>query len=365
MSDALVQSATIQLKAQAGGGFGSVPAGVVGAPSITNVSGSLVENGELTITGSNFSTSRQGQLYYDDFESGLAGNDVVGLTGNAGAYKYLDTDSFTGSKCAMFDMVENYSGGAFPRVVLPADVKEVYMHAGIKIKKIVEGNDNDGARQAKLFRIIAGYGGDHTDTPHMGCTYQGGSNTFYMAPAGPAQEVFYGAEPIYDTWQTSILHYKLSDVGVPNGSRMAKAFNDNSFTYSGFPNAHFGDLTPFGTPASDWVMPENLITYNTGATASNLGQVALPFFIRQSQHWQFFVDSLFINDTQEAILIGDNPDLTACSLDTVIAIPMTSRASESVVATMKLGKLAGQSAYLFVRNSDGQYNSTGYSLGVL
>jgi hypothetical protein len=364
MGNALVQSATIQNKAQAGGGFGSVPDGVEVDPVINGIVGDLSENSLLTISGSGFSANRQGQLYYDDFSSGTIGESVTSLDDNH-SYKYVNDDAYTGAKSAMWHHVLNDSSLIHPRVELPDNVSEVFVYHAQKIVEINDGSGLEGSPpQIKLTRIVGGGSGTAHDTDLQASTTVQTSiswATLRHKNAGSVDETLTIDMPNFGKWETFISHYKLGTPGVADGAVMQKAYGSHGRVSGG---GFYGDSTG-ATDIKSWTMPSNTETLAQNPTMTQLKKVFVPFFMRSQMDYKIYIDSLFINDSREAVILADNPDIKLADLDSVIALPMTSRANNEVVVTMKKGLLSGKQAYLFLFNANGSYNTVGYDLGVV
>lgn len=372
MSDALVQSATIQLKAQAGGGFGSVPSAppVTGEPVISGVSGTFAQGNTLTISGSNFSANRSGQLIYENFDSGLDGdniNDIPSFNQNSdGAtpshqYKYDSTDKFSGSKSAFLDYTVGDGSGFRPQFDFGQNLNKAFVSMRIKFDIVSETAPDS---QVKLPRIIS-RSGDHGSSPNPGITYENGMACY--GNDGEILQLFYG--PAAPTgWQNLFYYFDLGTTGNYDGSRFIKAFGSDSWTFSSFVGENFAstsnnNLNGVGANPTSWEPTGNIRCKTASSNEQFMRYLLLPFFKRAADTYKIWIDQVCINDSLESVFISSDANWTTAkaNFNGLVVQPVLSRAESNITVSCEVGNLAG-TRYLYVLNSNGVANEQGVAI---
>lgn len=332
------------------------------APTITALDGSFSEGATRTATVTNLSANRSGQLLYENFEGGTVGDSIGTLIPNwevtgAGAgsldYKVSNLDAYSGTKSALLNFPVGVGDGFFPGVNLTS-LTEGFFYYRAKIVQNAEGNDSAGGRQIKMPRFVIG--ADLTGYPNLGHTWDrsNAQSICYNYPNSSGITNWYTTEIPLSQWYESWMYIKLSDEGVANGARFMKVWGQTNITNSGFPGGHFA--SPTGAVSStSWVPDQNVMTRGTGAAAA-FSKLLFHFYKRDSMDYDIYIDQVFLNDSLEAVVIGNASTWDACT----VRLPqkVLSRSGSSVQFTCAGGPLVNR--WLYVLNADG-YNSNGWA----
>lgn len=329
-------------------------------PELLGVSGTFSQGSVLNLQVRNATAKRNGQVFYDNFEGGTVGQPLEGYHHSVKPYVYEQDTPFSGTKMARVYM-DGSTYSYATRKILNEPLNEIFVEAWARITTTT--NDTENA-QIKLFRAVNGTVDDHTRQPNIGWTWlqnHGGSNTVYQA-GGADPNGWYGTSPTDAQWESFTLYCKLSDLDVSNGKRYAKTSLDDSWNNSSYPGGHFASPTGV-VPASAWDGEEIATLSSAGGEldGEDFGQLFLPFFTRQPQIQNIDIDCLFINDSPERVVVGNASTWSECTKRLIQ--PMQSRSETIISVVVEEGNFTeADNKYLYVFNSDGTYNETGFQL---
>jgi len=322
---------------------GPVPTG--SGPIVASVSGTVAHDAAVTITGYGFGQkSPAAPYFYDDFEGGESGSDIVGETGAAGSETWL---RYQTSPSPIYTDAQAYGRGSlsctvtdhmnFTNSQATAAVAGLSSNAGFvsyRLRyKLVAATDGDYGVW-KLIRMTA-EGGVYSPNPVITASAQGGwQYALWNSGATSDQVNFIGGPMSQDAWHRVDMYLQLSDRDTANGR--ASFVVDN-------------------VPIPEWESAD-LTTYETGASGTMMDSILLPFLIKNATNasYEVYVDNVYFDNTQARVEIGDSPVFADCT-NREIQIPTAwSDDGRSVEVVVKQGAFqAGDSVYLFVVGADG------------
>jgi len=333
---------------------GSTDGGTTDGGTTDGGTTSLQSGESCTIEGSGFGHKDGPTLFYDDFESGAAGNQVTGwiIEGQADHKAlYDDSHAFGADQAALIDFPDGVWGNTMYLTDLNLDEVyvsyRVYVHDG-------GGTPKDGP-QLKFARATSAdkdviHGDLSIGMTYVGAFGEGSATWFNMGSADPGS--FYGESPSTDTWARIELYLRLSTpAGQPNGERWAKMNYGGRMTYSGYPDGYFAD--PFGTTGLDpsQYTGAPMVTRTTDDADKHIQNVVMPMFTRPEQVISVWVDEVYIDNTQARVEIGDAPHWYDC-MDRSPQ-PIVSWQDDRIVIRLNHGRLTGD-AFAFVVTASGQ-----------
>lgn len=314
------------------------------APAIQSVSGNFIDNANMTITGSGFGAKNPAQpLVWDTFENGnvggqiLSSNATIGKWDSGGGYEnlyYSDTIKYKGSKSgkAIFNQnIYNASlskNGSFPTIYLD-------------YKMYVRYYDNK-SRNWKPWRFY----GDNDQMQIDSVSLCGGPFNLSVIAGGETTGFSWGSLNYNNNnWYHSQVLYRSSDQNVNNGTVREYingiVSNEHSNIITRKSTAHLNQIRVGHYWSTEGV--SECPTANTGA--------------------EVYIDNIYIDTTWARVEIGNNQSW-ANSTQREIQIP-TTWSNESITLSVNQGKFAsGTTVYLFVHDSNGNVNSSGYPITI-
>lgn len=335
-----------------------------GGLAINSVTGTFAAGNTLTIDGT-FTAKRNGQLFFTNFESETLGQNVTTISqhdsGGEAFYVASNDTPYFGSRFARCNAVQQSPVTA--GVVFGTKLDEVYAEMWCRID-LIDFTDPSVA-QIKLPRLsyTNNLSGDHQGLNSALNTIkqENGSNTANARPAYEGQTAWFGN--MFNSpspWHRYVYYSRLGTLDTANGERYVKVGENESFTFSGFPDGHLA--SPTGAVASTEWAGEQVVN-RTADTPSDIGAYLIPYYTRGGQTTEIDADRIYINDSPERVVVGDASTWSACSHDKTFILKQDSRTASQIVADVDTtGPLEGLSAWLYVFNSDGTYNENGVAL---
>jgi hypothetical protein len=337
-------------------------------PVISSVSGSFEASGTLTVNGS-FTAKRNGQMYFIDFEDETLGEQVTSLDQLADSDEPYRAHAVTpkfGSMYARCHAIQNRLKTA--GIVLASTQNEIYVESWARLQ-VPDFTSEFGNAQVKMFRLVpsTSIGENHQGrNPVLTTTYSDTNGLqAQVRPTGEdtSQGDFYGSGfgNYLNTWLRHVYYVKLGSPSVTDGKRYCKLGPINKFTYSSVPAP--GHMASINGTVSETEWDGEPILLNDGTLEGLIGTVLMPYYTREDQETISDVDRIYINDSPERVVVGNASTWLACSHDKTYILKQNSRTTSQIVADVDtVTPLEGESAYLYVFNSDGSYNSEGWPL---
>ena len=346
-------------------------------PIITGYSGTFSQGSTFTITGSNLSSNRQSQLFYDDFSSGTIGSPISGgstwqTVATQDPYVYDSDGLAAGKKSAYLDMQGAYdyiTGITFPASMV------IYCEHWIKYQMLTVGpDDGSGGPQMKMTRIGAGTDfSSISSNPNLTMTmldvnasgYVGTSPQAFNAPSkstnDAAQNISgYMLLPPDNSWHKLHMAAKISTLGVADGWRYFKTDQSNCAVGSWASGTEKHFASPNGTVAkAEWDGEAWSTRYaDDGSTlGGTFEKVVLPFFTRTYQVSTVKIAGFWLNDSAERVVVSSSSDWET-ALMTGITQPNLTRSSGVWTFSVETGNLPASGAlYAFVVNENRKHTT--------
>lgn len=322
---------------------------VFAAPIIQNISQT---SNTITIAGSGFGTKATvSPVVWDDFNAGTNGS-VVNLNGwvpDAGnSPTYSSTRAHSGGVSArtQFIGVNNYNSSVVRSI---GSLSTLYYSYWVYVERL----SGVASRNIKLTRVSSSGGSDiiHSN-PNIGVTLFGDNdNPAYYVATGDSSSISYydpradGSRPAAVGRWMKVEHYvKLSSSpGVADGT--IQTFLD------GYQIKNSTGNVTLGSPSS-------------GDTFRNL---TLSFYVAHDAGGDYYIynDDVYLDNTRARVELCPNPAWSSRGqCETQIPTAWNPNGS-SITVNVNQGQFSGNtSAYLYVVNSDGTVNTTGYPVTI-
>jgi len=125
----------------------------------------------------------------------------------------------------------------------------------------------------------------------------------------------------------------------------------------------------WGTNIPDWIGGTNADVSGEGANSVSIGgyfyQSTSPNVENDDAHRMF--DDIYVDDTLSRVILGDADTYAACTIlepQPPTAWTDNGGTGDEIEVTVNLGNLSGDTAYVYVFDSDGDYNTTGYAITI-
>jgi len=332
--------------------FACSPAGVLAAPAITGVGGTVGNGETITITGTGFGSTGPNLAVFDDFENGSNGSVISIAPGSASVNQwsaisseskptYSTTQAHSGTKSLFIDFSQQ---GRWTQVHF-SGTNQVYFSFWLLVpaNSCVPGVNNPDGPNWK-FVMISGNpwpASDHTtvflsDLPNPAFT----TMSAWYDPAGLNAGGWASSSIIKARWQRYEWYfYGHTSAGIIQGwelnSSTARTQIQNQLNVY---NLHSHDL---------W------------------GLVQFPAYARQDSVAKNYYDDIYVATGAGALArveIGNNSTYSRCT--NLAVITPVSWGSNSITAKVRQGSFnAGSSAYLFVIDAAGAVSS-GYPVTI-
>jgi len=388
MGNAIVQSATIQLKDRGGPPWGSVAADLpLGSPSITGFTGTFGQGNTLTLNVSNSTVKNTSQVAFhtgDSLQDGITARDILAgsETTNISSYKHSTADSFMGSGASLISNMQAGGAGGTDSYINLASMEEVYFSTVNKIDVNVAGLDSEG-QQLKQNRLNTGYDGSH-GTPLITSTVL--YNTDDVNVTSTNNDIF-----TYNSWVSSDsaisdytvsgfgnwvrrqMYWKASTLDVADGSIWwldtdqrdgTDYFGGREFwapdwetTGIGYRDINDPDQQNVVPSPAVWIPLNKHVTKNTiDDTTDNMNRAWLPYFKRDSSQIDVAVDGIYINDSLERVELINAPTYELATKRVVQEQQVRGLSSISFKC-YEANFIASDSIYAVTFNSDGQFST--------
>ena len=320
------------------------------APQIMNATGTFINNGTITITGSGFGTkTTPASWVWDNFEDGTNAN-LIGTSPKGiwqGYYstgttypKYSTTAAYSGSLGAKKTTAQAEEFASYGASGLNSD--EMYYSIMFKWTKDVI-NDSGANPVMKLTRLNT-QGGFYAPQPSIYTTVRTGNGWSYGDATNGTGTLY--NEPFLeyvtkDIWHRIEVYWKLSTPGVADGK--VEFFIDNVKKQVGLWN--------------------NVITRAAGYSNQKSDNFLLPMMqsLGSTNIYSFYADAVYVDRTRARVEICDTSTWSART-HCEIQIP-SAWSNTSITVTENQGSLGSlQNAYLYVVDANGNVNTNGYLL---
>jgi len=307
------------------------------APSISSTSGTFTHGNSVTIGGSGFgSKSTAAPVKYDDFDDGEVGSDLSGwslVKSSGGVYpKYSDTRSHNGDQSGLASFENQYNCSAY---LGNLDLTTVYASYWVYWEKV----SGDDTRNMKLARFTAAYGNYKDGNPKMGYTGLNGSSGTWYLNNGDGYDMNWGNYVVGGTWHRIEMYFVASS--SPGQADGTWAFWKN---------------------CSQIVDEKDYVTIATTADRNFVRNFILPFYCAHDPGGphRVYYDDVYLDSTQARVEIGNASTWSGCS-HKEIQVP-TAWSSSSITVDVNKGSMSDGTAYLYVVDSSGGVNSSGYQI---
>lgn len=321
---------------------------VFAAPIIQNISQA---SNTLTITGSGFGTKATASpIVWDDFNAGTNGGAVnlngwIPDAGNSPTYSSTRAHSGGVSARTQFIGVNNYNSSVVRSI---GSLSTVYYSYWVYVERL----SGVASRNIKLTRVSSSGGTDTIhSTPNLGATifYDAVSPAYYVQ-GGDSSSITY-----YDNRDTSAP----SDVG-----RWAKM--EHYVKLSSTPGAADGEIQTF----MDGYQVKNttgLVTLGSPSSGNTFRNLTLSFYVAHDVGGDYYIynDDVYLDNTRARVELCPNPAWSSRGqCETQIPTAWDSNGN-SITVNVNQGQFSGNTAaYLYVVNSDGTVNTTGYPVTI-
>lgn len=353
--------------------WGIIPRFLWAAPSISSVSGTVSDGQLITISGSGFGTHGPTIQVFDDFQNGTNGNTIAtslaqvgswSLVKGNGADRIYSTD-YRHSGMQSMKINGNRSGSVAgvekDFSIGPPDEVFFSWWQYLPVGKSVPGTNGpeSGGPNWKLFWL---YGEDETEyfasdyvIVFLSNSLPGGANQF--TPADGLGSRWPNGDPNYPYGH--ITYNELFRPGVWTRYWLWFKAGQSSNGKIGVWQTNSYGFQTIG------VSPDNVTTQQTGYPYLKL---TLPGYYRKDSNSIFYLDDIYVATSfgagaQARVEIGNNATYSSCT-NLAITTP-TSWSDTSITATVRQGSFTnGSSAFLFVFDSNGAVNTTGYPITI-
>ncbi|MEF3692164.1 MAG: hypothetical protein V3574_03890 [Candidatus Moraniibacteriota bacterium] len=341
--------------------FLALPKIVFGAPSITGVSGNIANGESIVISGSGFGTSGPNVVLFDSFEKGSVGNNIsiVSNSADVGNWNglgniiqiYSSDFSISGTKAMKVDWSNFYGSGPYLRYsnVQNSDILISWWQY-MPTNKNVPGTNGPEAGQPnwKWFWI-----GDEGDDWPWGSDYVtvclSNNNCDATIAVFPADDLENPQREGGDWIETSFMKGTWVRVSVAMKNAVSGGYIWNQEVSS---SGNIIQLNQTGISTAHLTDPWNILS--------------LPGFGRQDNTAAVYYDDVYVATGASArarIEIGNASTYNA-STNLALLTP-TSWGASSISATVRGGSFTGgNNAYLYVVDSTGAVNATGYPITI-
>lgn len=323
------------------------------APTLAGVSGTVSPGSTLTVTGSGFGTKPIPTPYFfSDFESASLGQTAL----QAG----LDDEGTDGLGLPIVRNDKALSGKQSLRMDYPLNKDSMFPRIG-----------KGGLNSNEVYVSVWTYW-THT-------AGSGGSPFIFKMVRGGANPSYSGVPRFYETIRPSL-------AGAVMGTDRGSVNSSNVTTWSDNVNAgqnangwhrseYYFKLSDAGVANGQfqtWV--DGVLNANVSntmsrlsGTSSNINYVMSPFdgidSYGMSNAYQVWADDFYVDTTRARVEIGDASTLSACKIRNILP-PQTWSANQiSVKANVSMFP-SGSRAFIYVFDSNGNVNSTGYPVTI-
>lgn len=323
---------------------------VFAAPTISSVAGVTAHNNSITINGSGYGQKNPAAPYFfDDFESGSNGASIIGKKGKIGSPTWEEYEGYgqptylSNQKYGTGSLSTGVSvrGDSFKSAGI-ARLNSSIVYFSMRYRWNANGTNWESAVY-KPIRLTA-QGGFYQPDPKFITQYQPKASWPYEAMTtgagdGP-QTNLPSASLSQNVWHRAEVYISLSTpAGTANGT--TKSWHDFSLQYN----------------------QVNFVNRASSASSKIMDSFLLPFEVANnpSQTWNMWADDVYFDITQARVEIGDKQIFNQCT-NREIQIPSAWSDSSITITTNQGNFKNGDSAYIFIVDSNGNMNSMGYPI---
>lgn len=329
-------------------------------PGITGVTGVMEHGSIVIISGTGFGTKSPVEPYfYDNFEAQTPGQSILGKPGAVGSALWKLYDG--GTHADNLYSAEGYRGQSVKRLSRMNCFTDGYI-------------DGINAQQAYVT-----YRYKYTHTGSWTGSYSSVNKVFRMASLEGSNPIYSGQPALMMTYMPSAewLFALLSTDGTAAGSKQTtiSGIPDENTWYrlegflklsspAGEANGEYFAGT-LNNHASGTVMVTRAAGYNSlinsfllPFTSANGGEAPTDTFTQ-------WADDVYFDNTQARVELCDAPQWSSSTKRCEIQIPRVTWADNSIQIQVNLGAFqSGQTAYLYVIDSAGHVNNSGYPVTI-
>jgi len=316
------------------------------APSISSVSGSVIQGQNLVISGKYFGTkSPVTPWLYDDFESGASnGLSATGRSSTVGNHSWQYYDMNGGGGPTNYDNSQNFNGNYSVTEINGGNGNNLWVGGQATQQRYVSyrfrySGNLTGGYVWKFDRTTSGLNNQGNENPPYdafpnfgfgnldGGYFNNGDGNFYNYKGWPTV----GAA---NTWHRIEDYFTMSTKGVSNGTMQIWVDNLLNTNYV-----------------------NNLMTCSNSASVCQIDTWMMPLMANDTSSLQTWVDDVYIDNTLARIEVCDSPtwaNRTKC----VLQIPNTTWNDNTIQAKVVQGQFgSGAVAYLFVIDGSGNVSN--------
>jgi len=335
-----------------------LPALLWAAPSISGYTGTMSNGQSITISGSSFGANGPTIVMFDDFELGSDGTNLSDRVINARVGTWRDVSDYIGSYCPTYSNMQSHSGSLALRQNWGSG-----------------SGQQEGARWAsptstsvftKIYFSFWTYLPAGQNVPGAGGPYGPNWKVWWLS----TNDIFqndYGSEIVTDPPQETT-------IAPIDGSHNRAGWGYGSFSFTkGRWLRWEGYLTASTSTGSAYLwltdsgQARHLLGSASGRTiddgTTGWQYIHFPGYGRYDANSNTYYDDIYVatgEGAQARVEIGNNATYTSCT-NLAVCTP-TSWGDTSITATVRTGSFTNGTAYLYVTDSDGSTNSTGYEV---
>lgn len=325
-----------------------MPAPGQAAPQISGTTGTATHGSTMTITGSGFGTGDTTPLVWDDFEDGAAGQNLASSP-KVGSWalnsqptpQYTSAYARSGTK-ASYGSKSAGGGDIFTSVHVPGGsggLTDKYYYASWW------GYYHANCSAMGQIKLIQFWGTYQKGDYNPGFFHGPGSSTYIALENSGTTAMDWPSETKRDAWVQYQLVLKQSDVNVANG--IVRIYRDGALIYN---------QTNVKTREINGQYWQKLIPHEGMTNQSGCADTRF-----------FSMDDLYMNNSWARVVLGNSSTYaTSTTFDIQPAdwiIPQWS--STSVRVKFNQGNYkTGQTAYLYVVDAAGTFNSNGFPITI-
>jgi hypothetical protein len=319
-------------------------------PTIQSVTGTLNHGNAVTITGVGFGSDLNSVMLFDDFEAGTNGNNL-NASPKAGAWtlnsqptpQYSTVHYHSGSKCSYGEKAPG-AGNIYTQMQISDSgvLADTYYFASWWGKY---HNPCSTIGQVKMIQLWGTYQvGDY----NPGVFWGEGAPAYIALENSGSTEAVWTEIPSEEVWHNIQLELKQSDVNTANG--IVKLYVNGDLIYNKV-NVKTRERT-----GESWekLIPWEGMTNQSGCTDNRY----------------LALDDIYLNNTWARVVVGNNSTYATCTKFDICPvstqlIPSAGWADGSITCYFNSGDYAnGTHVYLYVVDSNGAVNSSGYPITI-
>jgi hypothetical protein len=318
------------------------------APAISSVSGNITRGGTITIDGTNFGTKNPAKPWvWADFEGGVVQADpnysqgTINIYGSSPTLHISSSGLETHSKYGAAGPAATSSGktGVGFNTIFSSGTNKVFFFGR---KKYANSNFLDNVTNYKWLRLYSSTSGSSYTNFLLAFANYGSKFTGFTNEQATSIQSIEGAYDPNNTWL-------IQEVQLYHGSSAGSSDASIKYWRNGVKKA---DKTFLGSTSSysslEWrrVSVENFITNDLPVKDADV-----------------IYDDIYIDNTWSRVMIGNASTFDACT-HREIQIPTAWSSSQITVKGQTGTIVSGATAYLYVVDSSGNVNASGYPITI-